>query len=172
MKPGVSATSKGEWLHESGNKTSASAARRCDGGRAGRHPERCLQQEEDLQIRRVGGGCGQGSTDSLHWEPLRLFCGLVRNRWTFFRPFPGIAVASKGTEVTRQSSLSCCHHRAPATPWTEILHRFWDVSPKDRKVGENFIWLACQEIRFSQRLLKIFKSRYNRRLNCSKCYFK
>ena len=56
----------------------------------------------------------RGSTVGLNCDTWGLLCRFVRNRQTFFRPFPGTAVASGWTEVTRQPLLSRCHHRSSA----------------------------------------------------------
>lgn len=83
-------------IDESGNKTSTLAA----GVGKKRHPERVLDnprplagaymdQEEWEQERAKALWLGGPGT------PHGLFCGFVRNKWTFFWPSPGISIACR-----------------------------------------------------------------------------
>lgn len=115
MKPSVSATSKGEWLRESGNKTSTLAARDWEREeKASWESSQALQQEHSIRSRGVNGGQGQSSKDCLHWGSWEVILW-VWWRQTFFWPFPGIAVVGRWAEVSHQSSLCPCHHRS----WAE-----------------------------------------------------
>lgn len=88
-------------------------------GMGRRRPERVrdwLGSRAQAQCTDRGRGrrWGQGSTVGLNCDTWGLLCRFVRNRQTFFWPFPGIAVASRWTEVTHQPLLSHCHHRSSA----------------------------------------------------------
>ena len=111
-----SATSKGEWLHESKNKTATWAARGCEmpGGKASRESSRPTPtlQQEWYGIRRGEWRAGAKALRAVAQEYWGLFCGCDRNREMM--PFPSITAAGKRTEVRRQSLLGLCHHRSSA----------------------------------------------------------